>query len=168
MSKLRVKEIAHSNSTNAATVAADGGLTFAKNISQTDLQWWNGWHNSSAVYGAGSTITNWSKQDGNGITHSSGVWTIPVAGVYRVNLSMLMQSASGGIYWWVNSTQHWRIAYGNPTTGNTADWQNIGGTIMYNFSANDTLKFTSQSGSANFYGDTSTASVSTMCIYKVG
>ena len=25
----------------AATVATDGTLTFAKNISQTDLQWWS-------------------------------------------------------------------------------------------------------------------------------
>ena len=172
MSKLRVKEIAHSNGTDAATVATDGALTFAKNISQTDLQWWSGFHDTNTTYStAGATITSWTKHQGNGITESSGVWTIPVAGVYIFNLSMLIQGTSGGAYWQYAAsggsyTQKWRIIYGAPGSGN--DWQNCSGTVMHEFNANDTLKFTVQNGATQFYGGPSNDSVSSMSIFKVG
>lgn len=162
-STLRVNTIQHGNSTEAATIDASGNMTFAKNISQTGLQYWSGYHNTSATYGAGSTITNWSKEQGSGITHSLGVWTIPVAGVYLFSISVLTDTAAGGIYWHVNSTQKWRIGYSGST-----DWQNQGGTLMYQFSANDTLKFTMQSGSTQVYGDSKPSTVSAFGIFKVG
>jgi len=158
----------------AATVATDGALTFAKNISQTDLQWWSGFHDTSASYSPQyATISNWTKHGGNGITESSGVWTIPIAGVYIFQLSMLLQTSSGGVYWEYASsggsyTRKWRILYGNPPAASTDDWQNCSGTIMHEFSAGDTLKFTVQSTSVNFYGAGSGSSVSSMMIFKVG
>jgi hypothetical protein len=172
MSKLRVKEIAHSNSTNAATVASDGALTFAKNISQTDLQWWSGFHDTNTTYSTQyATITSWTKHGGNGITESAGVWTIPVAGVYIFNLSMLIQDTNGGVYWnYAPSgggyTRKWRIIYGDPPSTN--EWQNCSGTVMHEFSAGDRLKFTVQNGATKFYGAGSTDSVSSMSIFKVG
>ena len=158
----------------AATVATDGALTFAKNISQTDLQWWSGFHDTNTAYTSQyATITNWTKHDGNGITESSGVWTIPVAGVYIFQLSLLMNTSAGGAYWEYapsggSYTRKWRVVYGDVISGNTGTWQNCSGTIMHEFAANDTLKFTVQSGSTYFYGSGSTDSVSSMSIYKVG
>jgi len=162
-STLRVNTIQHGNSTEAATIDASGNMTFAKNISQTGLQFWSGYHDTSTTYSAGGTITNWTKDQGSGITESSGVWTIPVAGVYLFSLSLLTQTAAGGVYWHVNSTQKWRIGYSEATS-----YQNQGGTLMYQFSANDTLKFTAQSATQNFYGNSSGSAVSAFSIFKVG
>ena len=158
----------------AATVATGGALTFAKNISQTDLQWWTGFHDTTATYSPQyATITNWTKHGGNGITESAGVWTIPVAGVYIFNLSMLMNTSSGGVYWNYapsggSYTRKWRMIYGDVPSGSTGTWENGSGTVMHEFAANDTLKFTVQSTSTNFYGAGSSDSVSSMSIFKVG
>ena len=161
---LKVSEIQDpTNSNTALTIDSSGNPTFAKNISQTDLQWWSGYHDANEAPGVGGTIVNWTKHQGNGITEASGVWTIPVAGVYIISLSVLGDAAAGGIFWHVNSTQLWRIGYSASTA-----YESLVGTVMYQFSANDTLHFTMETTSTNIYGDGSGNSVSSMCIYKVG
>ena len=160
---LKVSEIQDpTNSNTALTIDANGNPTFAKNISQTDLQWWSGSHDTSAVYGAGNTISNWTKHQGNGITESAGIWTIPVAGVYLISVSVLTDTNINGFHWWVNSTKYWRLGYSSSTS-----YQQSGSSIMHQFAANDTLKFTQENPTAKIYGDP-TNSVSGMCIYKVG
>ena len=170
---LGIDTIQNTVGTTAATVDTNGALTLAKNISQTDLQWWSGFHDTATTYSPQyATISNWTKHQGNGITESSGTWTIPVAGVYIFELSLLVNSSSGGVYWETapsggSYTQKWRILYAEPPTASTSNWQNCSGTIMHQFAANDTLKFTVQSTATQFYGS-STSSVSSMIIFKVG
>lgn len=165
MSKLRVKEIAHSNGTTAATIGSGGALTLTKNINQTDLQWWTGYHDTSTAYSAGATISNWTVDDSNGVTEASGVWTISEAGVYLIHISMIVATSGSGIRWKVNNTEKWRIGYGDPTGGT---YQTAAGTVMYNFSANDTLEFIAIDGSATFYGASGTNAVGNVTIFKVG
>ena len=179
MSDLKVNEIktdAVKNvaGTTAATVDSTGALTLAKNISQTDLQWWSGFHDTATTYSPQyATVSNWTKHQGNGITEADGVWTIPVAGVYIFELSLLLQTSGGGVYWNYapsggSYTRKWRILYGEPPNASVSNWQNCSGTVMHQFAANDTLKFTVQSTATNFYGANSSNSVSSMMIFKVG
>lgn len=173
-SELRVDAIKNTADTSVMTFSNDGALTLAKNISQTDLQWWSGFHDTATTYSPQyATISNWTKHQGNGITESSGVWTIPVAGVYIFQLSLLIQNSSGGVYWNYapsggSYTRKWRILYGEPPSASVSNWQNSSGTVMHQFAANDTLKFTVQSTATNFYGANSSNSVSSMMIFKVG
>lgn len=173
-SELRVDAIKNTADTGVMTFSNDGALTLAKNISQTDLQWWSGFHDTNTTYSPQyATISNWTKHQGNGITESSGVWTIPVAGVYIFQLSLLIQNSSGGVYWEYapsggSYTRKWRILYGEPPNASVGNWQNSSGTIMHQFAANDTLKFTVQNTSMNLYGSNSGNSVSSMIIFKVG
>ena len=161
---LKVSEIQDpTNSNTALTSDSSGNPTFAKNISQTDLQWWSGYHDSTETPGTDGTIVNWTKHQGNGITESSGVWTIPVAGVYIFSISLIHDTASAGIHWYVNSTKQWRIAYSHST-----QYEVLAGTIMHQFNANDTLKFTTESATGRIYGSTLPDAVGEMCIYKVG
>ena len=59
------------------------------------------------------------------------------------------------------------ISSGNKLTGSTGSIA-VPGTVMHQFAANDTLKFTVQSTATNFYGANSSNSVSSMMIFKVG
>ena len=96
-----------------------------------------------------------------------------MAGVYIFQLSLLIQNSSGGVYWEYapsggSYTRKWRILYGEPPNASVGNWQNSSGTIMHQFAANDTLKFTVQNTSMNLYGSNSGNSVSSMIIFKVG
>ena len=167
-STIGVQNIAHTNGTNAMTVDGSGNATFAKNISQTDLQFWSGYHDQQEAPGAGGTLIYWSASANNGITESSGVWTIPVSGIYLFSISVIANTAAGGIRWQHNSTPKWRIGY----TDELSNWNVIGGTLLHQFSANDTLRFTAQAAT-NFYGASATGgggadTVSSMCICKIG
>ena len=171
---LGIDTIQNTVGTTAATVDTNGALTLAKNISQTDLQWWSGFHDTATTYSPQyATVSNWTKHQGNGITEADGVWTIPVAGVYIFELSLLLQTSGGGGYWNYapsggSYTRKWRILYGEPPNASVSNWQNCSGTVMHQFAANDTLKFTVQSTATNFYGANSSNSVSSMMIFKVG
>ena len=164
---LKVDNIQNTSGTGAMTVDGSGNATFAKNISQTDLQFWTGYHSVDEGPGAGGTLVNWAESANNGVTESSGVWTISVTGIYLFSMMLIGQNATGGVYWHHNSTQKWRIGYAQPTDAQTAAYVTLGGTLLHQFSANDTLKFTAE-GATSFYGDSATASVSSMCIYKIG
>ena len=167
VSNIETQNIKFDSDTTAMTIDGSGNSTFAKNISQTDLQFWTGYHDATETPGAGGTLGNWSESANNGITESSGIWTVSVAGLYLFSISVIGNSANGGIYWHHNSTQKWRIGYGQPPSGDTSAWQTMGGTLLHQFAANDTLKFTAQSATS-FYGDNATSSVSSMFIFKVG
>jgi hypothetical protein len=167
-SKLGVQNIAHTNGTNAMTVDGSGNATFAKNISQTDLQFWSGYHDQAEAPGVGGTLVYWSASDNNGITESSGIWTIAVSGIYLFSISLLANTATGGIRWQHNSTPKWRLGY----TETPANYNVIGGTLLHQFSANDTLRFIA-TAATSFYGSSITIgssadTVSSMCICKIG
>ena len=167
VSNIETQNIKFDSDTTAMTIDGSGNSTFAKNISQTDLQFWTGYHSATEAPGANGTLVNWSESANNGITESAGIWTVSVAGLYLFSISVIGQSANGGIYWHHNSSQKWRIGYAQPPSTETGAWQTMGGTLLHQFAVNDTLKFTAQS-STNFYGDSAPSSVSSMFMFKVG
>ena len=163
-----VETLQHTNGTTAATIGSGGALTLTKNINQTDLQWWSGFHDTSTTYSAGATISNWTVEDNNGITEASGVWTISEAGVYLIHISMIVSGTASGVYWKVNNTNKWRIGYSDPPSG-SGTYQTLSGTVMYNFNANDTLSFIAvDGGSASFYGAGKPNAIGNVTIFKVG
>ena len=158
-SVLKVDNIQNSSGTDAISIDSNGV------IAQPTLQHWSGYHDAVEVPGVDGTIANWTVTESNGITESSGVWTIPKAGLYFVSTSLLNSVAETGVYWNLNSTRQWRISYATPPSGGYAMQS---GSLIHQFSAGDTLKFTSQTATASFYGTTLPNAVGEMCIYKIG
>ena len=114
-----------------------------------------------------TTITQWqvNLNVGNG-SFSSGVYTIPEAGYYKIELSMMKYSTSGdfGVYLNKNNTQVQRLVY---TSGN---WAQGAGSCILDCAVNDELKCTINTGGATvqIYGGTTAASVGNWTIYKLG
>lgn len=160
-----VETLQHTNGTTAATIDSSGSTTFTKSINHSDLQHWSGYHDGTEVPGANNTLVNWTETEGNGITEAAGVWTIPEAGLYLLSISVISSASHGGIYWNVNDTKKWRITYGTPPSGG---YSTQAGSVIHSFSANDTLKFTSEEASVSFYGASGTPAVGQVHIHKIG
>tara|TARA_B100000287_G_C20289257_1_gene645261 strand:- start:93 stop:644 length:552 start_codon:yes stop_codon:yes gene_type:complete len=87
MSVLKVNEIQHTNGTTALTLDTNGNIIESNN----ELSWW---HKTAASETISSTtlLDDWTEiSDGNGFkriggafTVSSGIWTFPRTGVYRI------------------------------------------------------------------------------------
>ena len=89
VSILNVDQIGHSSSgTSAITIASDGKVAMPNTPIEIDM-----WRISSNHSG-NSTITTWERPTytgyarvGTGMTHSSGIFTFPITGLWRVVLS---------------------------------------------------------------------------------
>lgn len=80
MSKLRVKEIAHSNGTNAITVDSGGGIRPLN----TPIFWV--WRSTGYTLTSGHTNMIYDKVDidnRSAYNTSTGIYTVPVAGIYE-------------------------------------------------------------------------------------
>jgi len=114
-----------------------------------------------------STITQWQVNlNIGGGSFSSGVYTIPEAGYYKIELSMMKYNTSGdfGVYLNKNNTQVQRLVYTSGT------WSQGAGSCILDCAVNDELKCTINTGGATvqIYGGTTTASVGNWTIYKLG
>ena len=111
-------------------------------------------NNASADVAAGNQITTFTTQFSNGITHSSGTFTVPIAGLYRIHHGVLAQSTAGtgtfGVALRINDTQVERISYGGEGTSEV--WSMITGMTLRELSANDTIKFYSSNNTISMYG----------------
>ena len=87
---LNVDQIGHSTSgTSGITIASDGKVTLPNTPIEIDL-----WRIASDFATNNATITTWQRPTytgyarvGTGMTHSSGTFTFPVTGLWRVVLS---------------------------------------------------------------------------------
>jgi len=86
MSKLQVETISHTNNTTAMTIDSSGNVT--ESNYEIDM-----YRLTTDVTTDTTAITNWERVDdasfakiGTGITESSGTWTFPRTGLYRVDL----------------------------------------------------------------------------------
>ena len=145
MSQINVNTIANASGTSSMTVDANGVVT------RNTLPAWMIQLTADQVFtvqDTWSTITNMSHTATNsfiqgGITHSSGVITVPVAGVYQVSFATRVDEVSTGYLWTMIS-----INDSNDTTSQYSHLDNEPASAyttpvcsgIYNLSANDTLR----------------------------
>ena len=111
-------------------------------------------NNGTADVAAGNQLTTFTTEFSNGITHSSGTFTVPIAGLYRIHHGVLAQSTgstgSFGVALRINDTQVERISYGGE--GTSENWSMLTGMSLRELSANDTIKFYSSNNTISMYG----------------
>ena len=91
-SVLKVSEIQDpTNNNSALTIDSTGRV---KTPARPFIQLFR---NANSSYAAGATITDWRLNDSRGITISSGVMTVPVAGLYQIGIHVIT-SGTAGIY----------------------------------------------------------------------
>ena len=149
---------------------APGSTTYAMNVDSSNRMYRSNipyiqlLHNAQQQYSAGATVTNWRINQSNGITHSNGVLTIPVTGLYHIGVS-LIQDGDGGLYANINGTDQFRIGYAD--IGQNTAWSQLSGDAIFYMQANDLFKFTMQ-GTHDIYGDSGVGTVSTFYCYLIG
>ena len=144
-STLKVQNIAHTGGTTAMTVDSSGrvtkpqtpafhvGLASAQTLSTTAA--------TVLFEDRGTSYNNFLQ---GGITISSGVITVPVAGVYQFNTLIRANSVGSGFITAKISRNSVLSseAVGYIIIGNTrsTDYDNLTGSTVYNMSASDTVK----------------------------
>ena len=121
--------------------------------------------NANATYANNATITDWRVNDSRGITISSGVMTVPVAGLYQIGIHVIT-SSTAGIYLYINTTKIYRIGYA--AAGTSEAWSHIGGTGLFNLSANDEVKFVAANQTLQLYGINTDETVGGAFVYLLG
>ena len=118
-------------------------------------------NNATVDVAQGNQITTFTTEFSNGITHSSGTFTVPIAGLYRIHHGVLAQSTattgSFGVALRINDTQVERISYGGEGTSEV--WSMITGMTLRELSANDTIKFYSSNNTISMYGATTSDTI---------
>jgi len=155
---LNVDAINNVAGTSAMTIDSGG------NITTNQLQYITLLRNDFASYSNGDTITGWRLNDSNGITHSNGVCTIPVAGLYLISFSVISQS-TGGMYFCLNNTNQFRASYSEKATGET--WSVMANSFAWQLSASDTVQFKVDQ-TVHLYGSTSSTTVGSWSIVRIG
>ena len=117
-------------------------------------------------YTAGSIIDGFRVADSRGITHSSGVMTVPVAGLYYIYICGIMNTTAG-IYLNVEGTNIHRILYSAINTSNSA-WESVSGQHITQLNANDEVKFIAANGTVGLYGVSTNAAVGGAGMYLIG
>ena len=112
--------------------------------------------NADADYTVGSTITDFRVEESRGITHSNGVMTVPVAGLYYIYINGIMNTTAG-IFLNVQGNNIQRIIYSAINTSNSA-WESVSGQHIMSLNANDEVKFTAANGTVGMYGAPSASS----------
>ena len=93
-------------------------------------------------YTVGNTITDFRVEESRGITHSNGVMTVPVAGLYYIYINGIMNTTAG-IFLNVQGNNIQRIIYSAINTSNSA-WESVSGQHIMSLNANDEVKFTAK------------------------
>tara|TARA_Y100000114_G_scaffold112540_1_gene106345 strand:+ start:1189 stop:1704 length:516 start_codon:yes stop_codon:yes gene_type:complete len=144
-STLKVQNIAHTGGTTAMTVDSSGrvtkpqtpafhvGLASAQTLSTTAA--------TVLFEDRGTSYNNFLQ---GGITISSGVITVPVAGVYQFNTLIRANSVGSGFITAriMRNSMSGSEEGGYIIIGNTrsTDYDNLTGSTVYNMSASDTVK----------------------------
>ena len=123
--------------------------------------------NTNASYAANATITGFRVNDSRGITYNdtTGILVAPAAGLYQIGIHVIT-SSTAGIYLYIEGTQIYRIGYGNAGTGEA--WSHIGGTGVFNLSANDEVKFVAANQTLQVFGAGNNTTVGGVFMYLLG
>ena len=116
-----------------------------------------------------STMTDWQVNlNVGGGSFSNGIYTIPEAGYYKIELSILKYNTSSdfGVYVNQNSTQIQRLVY----MSGGSEWAQGTGSCIINCAVNDEIKCTVQTGGTTkqIYGGTTAVAVGNWTMYKLG
>ena len=156
---LKVSEIQDPTNSNTALTIDSSGI-----VSTSQLQYITLLRNAEVTYSTGATIADWRLSDSNGITESSGVCTVSVAGVYLISLSVI-SSSTMGIEFYVNGIKQFRPGYAAAGTGEP--WSTAANCFAWNLSASDTVEFKAQ-GSMTIYGASDNSTVGSWSMVKIG
>ena len=162
MSTLKVGTIQdHANSNTAITIDSSGRVFKPQTPFISLLR------NVDDDYTVGSTIDGFRVADSRGITHSGGVMTVPVAGLYYIYICGIMNTTAG-IFLNIQNTINHRIIYSAINTSNSA-WESVSGQHIAQLNAGDEVKFTAANGTVGFYGaTTNTGAVGGAGMYLIG
>ena len=160
MSTLKVGTIQdHANGNNAITIDSSGRV-FKPQIPFISML-----RNADADYTVGSTITDFRVEESRGITHSNGVMTVPVAGLYHIYICGIMNTTAG-IFLNVGGNTIHRIIY---SAKDVSAWESVSGQHIMQIAAGAEVKFVAANGTVGLYGSTSnTGAVGGAGIYLIG
>ena len=122
-------------------------------------------HNVDTSYNDGVTISNWRVIASRSITESSGVITVPVAGLYEIHIG-LIAGTTGGIYLEIDGVEINRIGYAQAGSGET--WSQIGSTGIHQLNANSTIEFVSDTASLRLHGASNQSAVGGAYVRLIG
>jgi len=100
-SKLGVQNIAHTNGTNAMTIASDGATTFTSDPFNSVIETWN-YDTTSTSHNNGDVLDeDWNRKTdiltankNGGMSVSSGIFSFPSTGVWRIELDLHFTSST--------------------------------------------------------------------------
>ena len=144
---------------NTGTIKSSGGTTAATidsggRIFQPTKPFISMLRNADGDYTVGSTITDFRVEESRGITHSNGVMTVPVAGLYYIYINGIMNTTAG-IFLNVQGNNIQRIIY---SAKDVSAWESVSGQHIMTLNANDEVKFTAANGTVGYYGAPSASS----------
>ena len=157
---------------NTGTIKSSGGTTAATidsagRIFQPTKPFISLLRDVDGDYTAGSTIDGFRVDASRGITHSSGVMTVPVAGLYYIYICGIMNTTAG-IFLNIEGSNIHRILYSAINTSNSA-WESVSGQHIMSLNANDEVKFTAANGTVGMYGaPTASSAVGGAGMYLIG
>ena len=159
MSNLLVQNIKHTNGTTAMTIDSSGNVT--ESNYEIDM-----YRLTTDVTSNTTAITNWERVDdasfskiGTGITESSGTWTFPRTGLYRVDLfgnifsTNVDQATILRIRATINNSDYDIVSQGQEGVQSTPDTnQNLAIFALINVTDTSNVKFQIQSSSMETNG----------------
>ena len=145
MSELNVNKISHSNGTDALTIDSSGRVT--RNTLPAWMIQLTGDQNFT-TQDAWLDISNMTDNATNsfiqgGITLSSGVITVPVAGAYHVSFQSRIDAVNTGYIWvmiCINDSESTGVQFNNLIGTPSATYHTLPCSGVYNLSANDNLR----------------------------
>ena len=155
---------------NTDTIKSSGGTTAATidsggRIFQPTKPFISMLRNADGDYTVGSTITDFRVEESRGITHSNGVMTVPVAGLYYIYICGIMNTTAGIFLNVQNQVIH-RIIY---SAKDVSAWESVSGQHIMQLNANDEVKFTAANSTVGLYGaTTNTGAVGGAGMYLIG
>lgn len=123
--------------------------------------------NVNATYTQDTVITGFRVNDSRGITYdnSTGAIQVPVGGLYQIGFHCITQS-TGGVYVYINGSKIYRIGYA--AAGSSEAWSHVGGTNVFQLSANDQVKFYAANSDLSLYGAQALETVGGVFLYLIG
>ena len=162
MSTLKVGTIQdHANSNTAITIDSSGRVFKPQTPFISLLR------NADVDYAANTVITDFRVSDSRGITYNdtTGVMTVPVAGLYMIYICGIINT-SAGIFLQIEGTTISRLIYNQESDG---DWDSASGQHIAQLNAGDEVRFVAANGTLSLYGSTTnTGTVGGAGMYLIG